>query len=93
MPIFANLYPKAHEKESPIRSMTQKPIRRKAQRKARPKGPPRRPKSKRCPKKEMQEKAICNIIQIYSKIQLYLRIQFSSRIASIDKDKLGPRPF
>ena len=27
MPLFANPYPKAHEKESPIRSKAQKPIR------------------------------------------------------------------
>ena len=37
MSIFANSYPKAHEEESPIRSKSQKPIRRKAQWKARPK--------------------------------------------------------
>ena len=38
MPIFAKLYPKAHEEENPMK-------------KARPKDPPRRPKSKKGPKK------------------------------------------
>ena len=65
----------------------QKPIWRKAQWKARPKGLPRRPKSKRGPKKEVQGKGIC------SRIQICRRIQFFGRMASVDKDKLGPRPF
>ena len=65
----------------------QKPIRRKAQWKARLKGLPRRPKSKRGPKKEVQRKGIC------SRIQICRRIQFFGKMASIDKDKLGPRPF
>ena len=85
MPIFANSYPKAHEEESLVSCKTQKPIQRKAQSKARPKGPPRRPKSKKGPKKEMQRKAIC------SRIQICCRIQFSGRMASADKDKLGPK--
>ena len=71
MPIFANPYPKAHEEESPMKKQ----------------GPPRRPKSKRGPKKEMQGKAI------YSKTQICRIIQFPGRIASANKDKLDPRPF
>ena len=71
MPIFANPYPKAHEEESPMKKQ----------------GPPRRPKSKRGPKKEMQGKAI------YSKTQIYCIIQFPNRMASADKNKLGPNPF
>ena len=74
MPIFAKLYPKAHEEENPMK-------------KVRPKGPPRRPKSKKGPKKEVQGKWICR------KIQICRRIQFFGRMASIDKDKLGSRPF
>ena len=82
---FANLYPKAHEEENPMRSKAQKPN--------------RKTKSKKFPKKEVQVKVIysktqiCCRIQIYRRIQLYRRIQFSGRMASADEDKLGPRPF
>ena len=37
--------------------------------------------------KEVQRKGIC------SRIQICCRIQFFGRMASADKDKLGPRPF
>ena len=43
--------------------------------------PAKKTKSKRDPKKEMQGKAICS------------RIQICHRMALVDKDKLGPRPF
>ena len=71
----------------------QKPMSKKAQWKAMPKGPPRRPKSKRGPKKEMQGKAIYSRIQICHRIQLCRRIQFFGKMTSADKDKLSPRPF
>ena len=78
---------------------TQRLMRKKTQWEARPKDPPRRLKSKKFPKKEVQVKVIysktqiCCRIQIYPKIQLYHRIQSSGRMASADEDKLGPRPF
>ena len=54
MHFFANLYPKAYEEESPIKSKAQKLIRKKVQQKARSKGPPRRLKNKKCPKRGRQ---------------------------------------
>ena len=36
---------------------------------------------------------ICSKFQIYSRIQIYCRIQFFGKMASANKDKLGPRPF
>ena len=36
---------------------------------------------------------IYNKTQICHRIQIYRIIQFSSRMAPVDKDKLGPRPF
>ena len=74
-------------------------MRTKTQWEARPKDPPRRPKSKKFPKKEVQVKVIysktqiCCRIQICRRIQLYRKIQFSSRMALANEDKLGSRPF
>ena len=70
-----------------LRILIQKPMRKKAQGKVRPKDTPRRSKSKKGPKKEVQGKGIC------SRIQICRRIQFFGRMASADKDKLGPRHF
>ena len=76
-----------------LESVPKSPYGGKPNEKARSKDPPRRPKSKRGPKKEMQGKVIRSRIQIYNRIQLCRKIQFSSRMALVDKDKLGPRPF
>ena len=80
-----------------LESVPKSPYGGKSNEKARPKDPPRRPKSKRGikrgPKKEMQGKVIRSRIQICNRIQLCCKIQFSSRMALVDKDKLGPRPF
>ena len=85
MLIFANLYPKAHEEESPMKSKAQRPT--------------KKTKEQERSEEIMQVKAIysktqiCRRIQFFSRIQICCRIQFSDRMASADEDKLGPRPF
>ena len=83
MPIFANPYPKAHEKESPIKIKAQRPT--------------KKTKEQERSKERIQicrsKMQICSKLQICNRIQICRRIQFFGKIASADKDKLGLRPF
>ena len=79
MPNFMNPYPKAYEEESPIKIKAQKPT--------------KKTKEQERSGERSVGKAIYNKAQIYNRIQICRRIQFFSRIASADKEKLGPRPF
>ena len=68
MPIFANPHPKAHEEESPIRCKTQK-YGGKPNEKQGPKAHQEDQRARKVQiKKEMQRKAICNRLQICSRI-------------------------
>ena len=88
----SNPYAQGAECWYPANSI-QKPMRKIAQWKAKPKDPPKRPKSKKGTKKEVQGKAIYSKMQIYSRLQIYSRIQichiiqFFSRMALTYKGK------